>query len=233
MVRAERLSVGDSSIGLAIDTPLRSAETVPLDPADQHLLAGLKAGEERAYEALVAQYQQPVYNLVRRLLKDPSEASDVVQEVFLKVFRAVPRFEGRSSLKTWVYRVAVNEAYNHRRWFGRHRSHDVALEAREEGSANYTETLADHGASPFQTTLTHENQTVIEQTLQELKPVFRQAVILRDLEELSYEEIAEVLQISVGTVKSRILRGREALREKLLGRFTPESVMGWAAETAE
>lgn len=225
--------MGDSSIGLAIDTPLRSAEAVSIDPADAHLLAGLKTGNERAYEALVSHYQQPVYNLVRRLLRDPSEASDVVQEVFLKVFRAVPRFEGRSSLKTWIYRVAVNEAYNHRRWFGRHRSHDVALEARDDGPANYAETLPDPGASPFQTTLTRENHAVIEETLKELKPVFRQAVILRDIEELSYEEIAEVLQISVGTVKSRILRGREALRAKLVGRFTTENGMGWAAETAE
>lgn len=91
------------------------------DGEDERLLEGLREGAESAYEALIHRYQQPVYNMVSRMLRDPSEACDVVQEVFLKVFRKVDAFRGQSSLKTWIYRIAVNEAHNHCRWYGRHR----------------------------------------------------------------------------------------------------------------
>ena len=95
--------------------------------ADSRLVEGLRQGTEAAYEALIAEYQQPVFNLAVRLLSDSSDASDVVQEVFLKVFRKIGAFRGDSSLKTWIYRIAVNEAYNYQRWFGRHRKQEVGL----------------------------------------------------------------------------------------------------------
>src|SRR5258708_18546777 len=88
---------------------------------DSALLAGLRSGSEQSYEILIVRFEQPVFNLISRLMDDPSEAADVVQEVFLKVFRNVASFRGESSLKTWIYRIAVNEARNQRRWFGRHR----------------------------------------------------------------------------------------------------------------
>jgi RNA polymerase sigma-70 factor, ECF subfamily len=212
----------------------------PADPRedDAQLLQALKANEESAYEVLISRFQQPVYNLVFRLLNDPADASDAVQDVFLKVFRNVESFRGQSSLKTWVYRIALNEAYNHRRWFSRHRKQEVGLETDEEGSRSWIESISDSSCDPYEITLNEERHQLIEDALREINPDFRAAVVLRDLEELSYEEIAEVMQVSLGTVKSRILRGREALRRVLVAKtneakayVTPSSGnLGWMQE---
>ena len=206
------------------------------DEAD--LIEGLRAGAERAYEQLVLRFQQPVYNLVSRLLSDPDDASDVVQEVFLKVFRNIPHFRGQSSLKTWIYRIAVNEGHNHRRWFSRHRKQEVGLDTETEGTRTYQETLPDRSRSPFEFASEHETHQLIEEGLTTLNPNFRAAVILRDIEDLSYEEIADILQVSIGTVKSRILRGREALRYALLERMSERpaserAAFSWSPQTAE
>ena len=184
------------------------------------LLESLRSGSEAAYEALLERLQVPVFNLVQRLIDDPNEAGDVTQDVFLKVFRNVASFRGQSSLKTWVYRIAVNEAHNRRRWFGRHRRAEVGLEADPEGRG-YLDLLSDASRSPYDLALSEEWRTAIERALEGLNPVFRSAVVLRDLEDLSYEEIADVLGCSLGTVKSRILRGRESLRKALLGQLEP------------
>ena len=212
-------------------------------PASAHqdesvLVEGLRAGDERAYEQLILRFQQPVFNLVSRLMDDPTDASDVVQEVFLKVFRNITSFRGQSSLKTWIYRIAVNEGHNHRRWFTRHRKQEVGLEAEIEGSRTYQETLPDLSRSPFDSASDHETHALIEEALIVLNPNFRAAVILRDIEDLSYEEIADILRVSLGTVKSRILRGREALRSALLERLAERSrneqaAFHWSPQTAE
>jgi RNA polymerase sigma-70 factor (ECF subfamily) len=182
------------------------------------LVERLRQGEERAYEELLHRFQQPVYNLVYRLMNDPSDANDVVQEVFLKVFRNVDTFRSQSTLKTWIYRIAVNEAHNHRRWFSRHRKQEVGLE-RDDREQGYRDTLSDPGRSPFDLAANQETHEMIESALEGLNPTFRTAVVLRDMEDLSYEEIADVLQIHLGTVKSRIMRGREALRSALVTRM--------------
>ena len=199
---------------------------------DQALITALQAGREDAYETLIQRFQHPIYNLVFRLLNDPSDTSDVVQEVFLKIFRNVRNFRGGSSLKTWVYRIAVNEAYNHRRWFCRHHRHEVGL-AGDENIRSYEDTLPDTARSPFDLTLDRETRALVEAALSGLNPNFRAAVVLRDIEDLSYEEIAVVLDISLGTVKSRILRGREALRRILEGRLEPEPSLQWAPQPVE
>jgi RNA polymerase sigma-70 factor (ECF subfamily) len=186
------------------------------DSYEEHLVEALRAGHEDAYEILIQRFQHPVYNLVSRLLDDPGESADVLQEVFLKVFRKIGSFRGQASLKTWVYRIAVNEAYNHRRSFCRHRKQEVVLE--NDDHTSLQEQLADHSQSPFDRVADLETQQLIEEALCEINPAFRAAVVLRDIEDLSYEEIAEVLQIQLGTVKSRILRGREALRKVLIER---------------
>jgi RNA polymerase sigma-70 factor (ECF subfamily) len=195
---------------------------------DDELVRRLRAGEEAAYEALLARFQQPVYNLAFRLASNPGDASDVVQEVFLKVFRNVGHFRRQSSLKTWIYRITVNEAHNQRRWFFRHRSREVGLD--EETDEGCSRTVADTGRSPFDCVFDREKHVLIENALGRINPLFREVVVLRDIEDLSYEEIAEVLQISLGTVKSRIMRGREALREELTGGLEPEPAWRWAAE---
>jgi len=200
---------------------------------DQHLVERLQSGDEAAYEVLIARFQHPVFNMVSRLLNDPDETCDVVQEVFLKVFRNVGSFRVESSLKTWIYRIAVNEAYNHRRWFVRHRRPEVGLEAESEAGTTYHDRLADPARSPFDVAAGQEVQALIEDALTRLNPKFRTCVVLRDIEELSYEEIAEIERISLGTVKSRILRGREGLRRTLAGRLEPGPALNWTPQPAE
>ena len=196
-------------------SPDQTAEAV--DVADLHLVESLREGSERAYEELLIRFQQPVYALALRLLDDPSEACDVVQEVFLKVFRNVSSFRGQSTLKTWIYRITVNEAHNARRWFFRHRRAEVELDKNPEESRNWKEIIPDRGRSPFDVAFDSERHIMIEAALKRINPIFREAVALRDISDLAYEEIAEILGVSLGTVKSRILRGREALREELAG----------------
>jgi RNA polymerase sigma-70 factor (ECF subfamily) len=147
------------------------------------------------------------------MLADVSDAADGTQEVFLKAFRGIRSFRQGSSLKTWLYRIAIREALNHKRWFKRHLQKNVSIDTEpEDGRAIEIEDL---GATPFDQFATHEIQAAVQDALQQLPEVFRTAVILRDLEGLSYEEIAEVLECSIGTVKSRILRGRRALKDLL------------------
>ena len=208
--------MADSTLSLSITGGSPSS----LSEEDARLLRGLRAGIESAYEELLSRYQQPVYSMVYRLLGDQNDASDVVQEVFLKIFRSVGSFRERSSLRTWIYRIAVNEAHNHRRWFSRHRKREVAIEHEDQGHRTFDFT-PDPGPSPFDFALDRETHVLIERALEEISPVFRTAVVLRDIEGLGYEEIAEILQISIGTVKSRILRGREALRRVLSERLEP------------
>jgi len=197
-------------------SPERAAET-GIAPEDLRLVEDLRAGSERAYEELIGRFQQPVYTLALRLLSDQAEACDVVQEVFLKVFRNVGSFRGQSTLKTWIYRITVNEAHNTRRWFFRHRRREVELDTDPEEARNWKEILPDHSRSPFEMASDQEQHVMIEAALLKINPIFREAVVLRDITDLSYEEVAEVLGVSLGTVKSRILRGREALREQLAG----------------
>ena len=137
---------------------------------DARLATGLRLGLEEAYELLVTRFQQPVYNLVYRLMSDPGDASDVVQEVFLKVFRNIGTFRSESSLKTWIYRIAVNEVHNYRRWFFRHRRQEVMLEDESEGGKNFSETVPDRGRSPYDYALDGEKRVMIEDALARINP---------------------------------------------------------------
>ncbi|HEX4275357.1 MAG TPA: sigma-70 family RNA polymerase sigma factor, partial [Bryobacteraceae bacterium] len=188
---------------------------------DHRLISGLQAGDEFAYEQLIERFQVPVYNLAYRLLNDQSDASDVAQEVFLKVFRNIGHFRGDSSLRTWVYRIAVNESHNRRRWLFRHRRGETGIEDTFEDSEFREKPLMDAGETPFDFTVNREAQLLLEEALAEINPVFRAALVLREVEDMSYEDIADILEVSIGTVKSRIVRGREALRRNLAARLEP------------
>jgi len=138
----------------------------------------------------------------------------------LKVFRGMKHFHGESSLKTWIYRIALHEAANRRRWWFRHKAHETSIEPVESGTARGREgvmqmALTDPADSPFENVAHREVQRRVDAELRKLPEPYRTTLILRDLEEMSYEEIAEVLEISVGTVKSRLTRGRDALRKRL------------------
>jgi len=188
------------------------------------VIAELKAGSEEAYAWLIGQFHQPVYGLIYRIVNDPSDAADTTQDVFLKVFRGMKHFHGESSLKTWIYRIALHEAANRRRWWFRHKAQETSFEPTAtgaefsgSGSGAGEERLVDPGESPFEQFAHTEVRAAVEQSLQQVPEPYRTALILRHLEEMSYEEIADVLAISLGTVKSRITRGRDALRKKLAG----------------
>ena len=184
------------------------------------ILAELRAGSEDAYAWLIAHYHQPVYSLVYRIVNDPTDAADTTQEVFIKVFRGIKRFNGQASLKTWIYRIAIHEASNQRRWWFRHKRREYSIESpadpQGENDLRLEETLVDAHDSPFEHMAHEEVRAKVEAELQQVQEPYRTTLVLRDIEGLAYEEIAEVLQISLGTVKSRLIRGREALRKRLL-----------------
>jgi RNA polymerase sigma-70 factor (ECF subfamily) len=202
------------------------------------IVAELKAGSETAYAWLIGEFQQPIYGLVYRIVNDTADAADTTQDVFVKVFRGMKNFHGGSSLKTWIYRIALHEAANRRRWWFRHKARETSIEPTEpdeRGAADYAiqSALTDPAESPFDNVAHREVQQRVEEELKKVPEPYRTTLILRDLEEMSYEEIAEVLEISLGTVKSRLTRGREALRQRLapyirevgneLGLTAPES----------
>lgn len=220
--------MAEPTVGLTFD-PIGAAS----QSEEDSLINDLRLGCEHAYEALILRFQQPVYTLVARLMSNPGDACDVVQEVFLKVFKNIGHFRGGSSLKTWIYRIAVNEAHNHRRWFSRHQRPEIAFAANDEAPGPHEENLTDPGRSPFDQTLNQETRVLVENALAKLNPKFRAAVVLRDIEDLSYDEIATVLGVSLGTVKSRILRGRESLRGILEDRLEAVPAFSLSPQTVE
>jgi RNA polymerase sigma-70 factor (ECF subfamily) len=186
--------------------------------AEAQFIERLKAGEAAAYDRLVQERSGDVYALLYRLTDDAEEARDLTQETFLRAFQHIGRFRGDADLKTWIYRIAVNQARNRWRWWRRRRRDmTVSLDA---GDSHTDEPLGSRlrdttSADPEQETLAHEREKVLLAALHSLSRSYRETVILRDIEGLSYEEIAQTLEISIGTVKSRLARGREELRKRL------------------
>jgi RNA polymerase sigma-70 factor (ECF subfamily) len=215
-VRAAFHSIIEGNAIMAGATTLGDlASAIGARTAESAVIADLKAGSEDAYAWLIGEFHQPIYSLIYRILNDPSDAADTTQEVFLKVFRGMNQFHGQSSLKTWIYRIALHEASNRRRWWFRHKAQETSIEPPESGECAGEDRLVDRGESPFEQFAHAEVRAAVEEALTHVPEPYRTAVILRDLEEMSYEEIADVLQISLGTVKSRITRGRDALRKRL------------------
>ena len=184
------------------------------------IVAELKAGSEDAYAWLIGEFHQPIYALVYRIVNDPADAADTTQEVFLKVFRGMKHFNGASSLKTWMYRIALHEASNRRRWWFRHKAHELPIEQDAgfslSNAAGMEDSVIDQRESPFDSVAHQEVRSRVEQELEKVPEPYRTTVILRDLEEMSYDEIAEIMEVSLGTVKSRLTRGREALKRRLI-----------------
>jgi RNA polymerase sigma-70 factor, ECF subfamily len=194
------------------------AGAIGIRAQESAIVAELKAGSEDAYAWLIGEFHQPIYSLVYRIVSDPTDAADTTQEVFLKVFRGMKHFHGESSLKTWIYRIAVHEASNRRRWWFRHKAKETSIEPapdEKEMGGGIGETLVDGCESPFDNVVHEEVRARVEEELRQIPEPYRTSVILRDLEDMSYEEIAEITQVSLGTVKSRLTRGREALRRRL------------------
>jgi RNA polymerase sigma-70 factor (ECF subfamily) len=197
---------------------LASALTLQSDEAA--LIAELRSGSEEAFAWLIARYHQPIYSLLARTVRDRGDAADLTQEVFVKVFRGVGGFHGESSLRTWIYRIALREASNQRRWWMRHKQQEIPIEQELTNSESGTpillkDMLVDPGESPYEAAVHQENRERVERALSQVPEPFRTTLILRDIEGFVYEEVAEIQGINVGTVKSRLVRGRACLRARL------------------
>jgi RNA polymerase sigma-70 factor (ECF subfamily) len=188
--------------------------------AEDQFLERLRRGDTAAFEQLVAERSGDIYSLLFRLTSDAEEARDLTQETFLRAFQGIQRFRGEADLKTWIYRIAINQARNRWRWWKRRRrdatvSLDAPIGDREQTIGSGLRNV--DAIDPEQETLARERELQLREALQSLRSSYREAVILRDVEGFSYEEIAETLQINIGTVKSRLSRGRLELRHMLEG----------------
>jgi len=184
------------------------------------LLERIRTDKEKAFYDLFEEYKVMVFQLAYRILGDREEALDVSQEVFFTIYRKLHRFRGESSLKTWVFRIAINRASNRCRWWNRlRRRGTVSLDEHLSSGRDFdlSQKLEAGGQSPEERLLMQERRSEIEHWLLRLPLHQRTAVIMRDVEGMSYEEIAEAMQVSLGTVKSRIARGREELKRHLNG----------------
>jgi RNA polymerase sigma-70 factor, ECF subfamily len=200
-------------------------QVAPATPVEPRVIEGqfierLKRGDAAAFETLVNERSGEIYGLLYRLTENNEEARDLTQETFLRAFQSIQHFRGESDLRTWIYRIAINHARNRWRWWRRRRRDStVSLDSTgDDGGPTLVATLrADGVPSPEQDTLAHERQKALHAALKSLRRVYRETVVLRDIEGFAYEEIATALDISVGTVKSRLARGRQELRRKLEG----------------
>ncbi|RKT42761.1 RNA polymerase sigma factor RpoE [Thiocapsa rosea] len=181
--------------------------------ADQVLVARAQNGDKRAFDLLVLKYQQKVANLISRYIRDPSEVMDVSQDAFLKAYRALPAFRGESAFYTWLYRIAVNTVKNHLVAQGRRPpGDDVEAEVAEQMDMGVR--LRDSG-TPERLALTDEIAQTVQRALDDLPEDLRTAIVLRELEGMSYEEIATAMACPIGTVRSRIFRARDAIDKRL------------------
>ncbi len=180
----------------------------------------LKCGDAEAFEILVNERSGEIYGLLYRLTANSEEARELTQETFLRAFQSIAHFRGESDLRTWIYRIAINQARNRWRWWRRRRRDStVSIDSADhDGRQALVATLrADNSRDPEQDALARERERALRKALSDLRRVYRETVILRDIEGFAYEEIAVALDISVGTVKSRLARGRQELRRKLEG----------------
>jgi RNA polymerase sigma-70 factor, ECF subfamily len=180
---------------------------------DEELVARAQAGDKRAFDLLVLKYQQKVANLISRYMRDSSEVLDVTQEAFLKAYRALPAFRGDSAFFTWLYRIAINTVKNHLVAQGRRPPGDD-LDAEVAEQMDMGGRLREH-ATPERELLTDEIARTVQAALDDLPDDLRTAIVLREIEGMSYEEIADAMECPIGTVRSRIFRAREAIDKRL------------------
>lgn len=211
------------------------ASALTLQSEEAALVAELRSGSEEAFAWLIERYHQPIYSLLARTLQDRSEAADLTQEVFVKIFRGIGSFHGESSLRTWIYRIALREALNQRRWWTRHKQQEIPIEQEiAAGNCGHTillkDTLVDPGESPFELAAHAENKARVEWALDQVPEPYRMTLILRDIEGFVYEEVAEMQGVNLGTVKSRLVRGRAILKSLLTAPVTEARSLALAGD---
>ncbi len=183
------------------------------EPTDTELVKRVQKGDKGAFDVLVLKYQHKIVNLVMRYVRDQEQALDITQEAFIKAYRALPRFRGDSAFYTWLYRIAVNTAKNHLA-AQRRRPLDVELDMQDPEQYDLHAKLKETD-TPEGVTISQEVKRTVEKAIQGLPEDLRTAIILRELDGMSYEEIAQTMECPVGTVRSRIFRAREAISKKV------------------
>lgn len=214
MVLVKSMAFDDEEIGQAI----ASASPIITHSSDEPLFIDkLRAGDEAAFSTLIDRYSSDIYALLYRLTENPEEARDLTQDTFLRALRSIKGFRSDSELKTWLFRIAINESRNRFRWWKR-RKRDVTISLDilvGDSETPLSDMLADRSISPEEAALSHEREYALQAALLELSEPYREAIVLCDIEGLTYEETSAALGIGIGTVKSRISRGREELRRRL------------------
>jgi RNA polymerase sigma-70 factor (ECF subfamily) len=187
--------------------------------ADAMFIERLRLGDADAFDKLVVRYSGDIHALLYRLTGDADEASDLTQETFLRALKAIGNFRGDADLKTWLYRIAINESRNRFRWWKRRRREKtVSLDDNLGGTeAVYRDVIADSAASPEDIALRRERERILQRALSDLPTIYREPIVLFDIEGFSYDEICNALELNQGTLKSRLARGRQELKKRLAG----------------
>ena len=214
MVFSKSMTFDDEEVGRAL-VSVSSADALGRDHS--LFIDKLKAGDTAAFEMLVERYSGDIYALLYRLTQNAEEAADLTQDTLMRVVRSIKGFRGDSELKTWLFRIAINESRNRFRWWKRRRRDSTISIDMTVGDSDtpLSDMLADDSVSPEDQALSREREYAIHKALADIPETFREAVILCDIEGLSYDETAAALGVGLGTVKSRISRGRDELRRRL------------------
>jgi len=181
---------------------------------DRQLVARAQRGDKQAFELLVEKYQRKLARLLSRFIRDPAEVEDVTQEAFIKAYRALPAFRGDSAFYTWLYRIGINTAKNYLMAMGRRAPTSTEVEAEEAEGFEEGEQLRDIN-TPESLLLSNEIARTVNTTIEQLPEELRTAIQMREIEGMSYEDIAKAMDCPIGTVRSRIFRAREAIAEQL------------------
>ena len=216
MFFSKSMTIDDEELG---NVTLAARTGVAFSSAETEFIEQLKSGDAEAFNTLANRYASDIYGLLYRLTQDAEETSDLTQETFLSALKAIKKFRGEADLKTWLFRIAINESRNRFRWWKRRRrdqtiSFDVTI---GESETPLSATFSSNSLNPEENTLRREREIILRDALNDLPEIFREAVVLCDIEGLSYDEIAQTLEVNIGTIKSRIARGRDELRKKLEG----------------
>ena len=187
--------------------------------SDAAYVEKLRSGDADAFDKLVTRYSNDIYALLYRLTSDGEEAADLTQETFLRALKAIKGFRGESDLRTWLYRIAINESRNRFRWWKRRRREKTVSLDESLGNSEsvYQDILADNAASPEEEALRRERERILQSALRELPDIYREPIVLFDIEGLTYDEICRALELNQGTLKSRLARGRQELKKRLAG----------------
>lgn len=214
MIFGKSIAFDEEDIGkVAVAVGAQSAFVV----SDSEFVDRLRNGDAEAFDTLITRYSGDIFSVLYRITEDPEEARDLTQETFLSALKAIKSFRGEAELKTWLFRIALNHSRNRFRWWKRRRRNDtVSLDKPlGDGTATVSDTIADDGETPEQAMLRSERRERLMKALGALPEIFRETIVLCDIEGLGYEETARTLNINIGTVKSRLARGREMLRKRL------------------